>query len=195
MCEDCGSCFSGGYGLAFHKSRYPNCTKSSETHPALLAYKPTDDQLLHKATGPTDIPKIAEDPSQERTGIVIRNAESSLGSTVPEVTAAVRCGQKTSTSNAEVGKKMDSVTGQRMSIFSNAIPVEDLGLSSDSSNEEDFMSSSKSHLRPESDAKQTSSVKQMSSVEESAHRQVSFPLPKSANFINFIISANISIET
>lgn len=123
-------------------------------------------------TGPTNIPEITDDRSQERT----------VGSTVPEVTAAVRCGQKTFTSNAEVGRKINPATGQRMSIISNAIPLEDLGLSSDSSNDEDFMSSSKSHLRPEPDAQLMSSVRQMSSAEESGNRQVSFPLSKQCNF-------------
>ena len=146
MCEDCGSCFSGGYGLAFHKSRSPNCTNLSDTYPALLAYESTNVQSLPGVNAPINIPEIAEDSSQEQTMIVVPNLEESLLSTASEVTAGVRREQETFTSNAVPGKNINPAPDQRMSIISSEIPLEDLGLLSDSTNDEDFISSSKSHL-------------------------------------------------
>ncbi|KAL8786307.1 MAG: hypothetical protein Q9195_008267 [Heterodermia aff. obscurata] len=165
ICEDCGDCFSGGYGLAFHKSRSPKCGNLSETHPALLAYQPTDRQSLPNEVNPSNLQAMARDPSREQTRLSIRDAGTSLGSSVQEVNAAVSCEQEKLTSNTEVGRKINPADEQRISKFSGGIPLKDLGLSTDSSNDEDFMLSSKNHLRPEPNAKLKSSVSQMSSAE------------------------------
>ena len=95
---------------------------------------------------PINLPETAKDPSQVQTMIVIPNPEKSLVSTALEVTASVRREQETFNSNAEPGRNINPSPDQRMSIISNAIPLEDLGLLSDSTNDEDFISSSKSHL-------------------------------------------------
>ena len=98
---------------------------------------------------PINLPETAEDPSQEQTMIVIPNPEKSLVSTTSEVTAGVRREQEIFTSNAEPGRNINPAPDQRMSIISNALPLEDLGLLSDSTNDEDLMFTAKSDLHPE----------------------------------------------
>ena len=164
ICENCEECFNGWYGLAFHKSRSPKCGTLSETHPALLAYKPAEGQSLPNEADPINTPEVAEDPSRKQTRVTIRNGGKSLGSSVQEVTGAVRCEQEKLASNTEVGGKINSAAGQKISKISEGIPLEDLGLSSDSSNDEDLMLSTKNHLRPKPDTKFQSSVRQISSA-------------------------------
>ena len=102
----------------------------------MLAYKPTDAQSPQNETGPINPPEAAGDLSPEQTRKTIRKAGTLPGDTVQEVTDAVRCEPETLTSNAEVGRRIDSAAGQRMSSISKGIPLEDLGLSSDSSDDE-----------------------------------------------------------
>ena len=59
--------------------------------------------------------------------------------------------------------------------ISSAIPLEDLGLSSDSANDEDFILCRKSRFHRGSDAILRSSAKQVSFAEGKANTQVSFP--------------------
>ena len=114
-------------------------------------------------------PQAAEELFPEQTRIKIRKAETPLGNTVQEAMAAVRCEPETLTPNAEVGRRTDSAACQKMSSISNGIPLEDLGPSSNSSDDEDLILSSKNPFQPKSE----SIVRQMGSGEEKGSRQVS----------------------
>lgn len=140
VCEDCGACFKGDHGLNFHKSRSTTCNTPSKTHPDLLTYKPSDTPVDQDEAGPINSLATPKGTRKEITTETAQTMEDVQSKTEPDSTAVERRKSARLTAPKENVQTVDSAAGKRKSKPVAEPSLEGLGLSSESSAEEEPLS-------------------------------------------------------